>query len=338
MTPRARRMALSILGIGISALFLWLAVRRTDLAAIGASLTSAELHLALPFLLTLFAYYWLKSMRWRDLLRSAADVRAHRLFPIVMVGYAGTAVLPLQMGELVRTWLCGRLYSIPVATVFGSIAIERIFDLLTVLALLAFVIISGSAVPDIFVSMGYAVALLCVTLVVFGVFFIVCKNDALRWTGALINWVPDRGRSLLLTQVEKLADSLESVRSPTNALRIAVGSIVQWLLMGICVAISLAALDISIPPSGVLLVLVATVLGISLPTSPGYVGNIQLAYSLALAPYNVDPADAFAASVFYHVLAYSAVVVVGFYFAHRLGFGFRELAQASEGSDSDNGK
>ena len=330
MDARTRRIALSVLGIGASALFLWLAVRRTDFNAIGDSLSSANLYPAVPFLAVLFSFYWLKSIRWRDLLPRKAGVQARKLFPIVMIGYAGTAILPLQMGELVRTWLCAKRFSIPIATVFGSVAIERLFDLLTVLALLAVVIVSGSVIPDVFVTVGYVVGLLCLAAIAVSFMFIIRKDATLNWIGGLVSWIPGEIASVLLAQIRKLADSLESLQNPANALRIAANSVVQWLLMGVCLAISLYALDISIPPVGVMLLLVATVLGVSLPTSPGYVGNIQLAFSLALTPYDVDPADAFAASVFYHILAYSAVVTVGFFYAHQFGLGFSKLKHAAE--------
>jgi len=327
----SRRSALMLLGVGASLVFLWLSLRDIEFDAIGRALARANFSLALPFLIALFAFYWLKSLRWRDLLRPSRRLTGSSLFPIVMAGYAGTAVLPLQMGELLRTWICARRFDIPVATVLGSIAIERVFDLLVVLALLGFVLVNGGIVPPLFVSAGYAIAVACVATMAMATAFLLWRDAAMRVSASLLSWLPDDAREWTMRHLQWLADSLEAVGETRNAVRIAWSSVFQWLLMGGCVACSLYALDIQVPPTGVFLVLVATVLGISLPTSPGYVGNIQLAYTLALAPYDVDPASAFAASVFYHALAYGAVVVVGFACLSRMGYSLRDIRKSAAG-------
>ena len=67
-------------GLAVSALFMWLALRDADFAAIGDALARADSWPALPFLLCLFAFYWLKSVRWKDLLSTARSIRSLRFF------------------------------------------------------------------------------------------------------------------------------------------------------------------------------------------------------------------------------------------------------------------
>jgi hypothetical protein len=64
------------------------------------------------------------------------------------------------------------------------------------------------------------------------------------------------------------------------------------------------------------------VVGITLPSSPGYFGNIQLAYVLALKPFGIDAGSAIAASLFFHALAYPAVVIVGLIYLRTQGARF----------------
>jgi len=65
-------------------------------------------------------------------------------------------------------------------------------------------------------------------------------------------------------------------------------------------------------------------------TSPGYVGTIQFAYTLALSPYAISSATAFAASVFYHALAYFSVFFVGLYYLHRSGYSLGQVRSEAE--------
>jgi uncharacterized membrane protein YbhN (UPF0104 family) len=74
--------------------------------------------------------------------------------------------------------------------------------------------------------------------------------------------------------------------------------------------------------------MVLTVIGVSLPTAPGYVGSIQLAFVLALKPAGVAPESALAASMFYHVLAYVSVVGGGLVFLRHYGMRFGQLKGA----------
>ena len=102
------RLSLIALGLIASASFLWLSFRDADFAEIRITLASADPYWVVPFLLLLFGFYWLKSRRWRDLLSPTRSMHSADLFPAVMIGYAGTAVLPMQMGELVRAFIVSR--------------------------------------------------------------------------------------------------------------------------------------------------------------------------------------------------------------------------------------
>lgn len=324
-----------VTGVAISGLFLWLAVRNIDLQSALTALGQAEFSWSLPFLLSLFLFYWLKSQRWAVLLSPAARTTAKDLFPIVMIGYSATSILPMQLGEFVRAWIAGRRYSIAYATVLGTIAIERVFDLLIVLALLGYVLVAGPALPSIFASGGYLIGAGCLMLIAIGYLFTFKTSTALSIAGRLLQWLPDKAREGLLSQLERAADSLAVLRSGRSVFRVSLNSALQWGLMGFCIVCSLLATGIDIPLTGALLVLIATVIGISVPTGPGYVGNIQLAFVLALSAYDIDPATAFVASIFYHVLAYFAVVFVGLFFLARFGYSLTEIQRQAERADSE---
>lgn len=323
-----RRIAVAI-GIAVSGFFLWLAFRNTDFDSIRDSLAAADAILAVPFLLSLFAFYWLKSTRWKDLLSPVCEVRARDMFPIVMIGYAGTAVLPMQMGELVRAYIAAKKYELPYALVLSSIGMERIFDLLTILALLGTVLATGQSTPPLLVKAGYVIGALTIFGLLSAIVLATHKQKTLDVLRTILAPLPARVSAAIVNQLEAATRGLGSVTRPRLFVRIAVNSLLQWALMGICIWFSLLALDIQVPLSGVVLVLVATIVGISLPTSPGYVGNIQLAFVVALQAFGVPAADAIAASIFYHIIAYLAVVIVGFSFVHKMGYGiFRIQAEA----------
>jgi len=325
-----RKWIVVFVGVLVSGIFLWLAIRQTDLDSVAQSLGSARPAFALPFLIFLFIFYWLKSTRWRDLLTGAVTTSAGQLFPIVMIGYAGSAVLPLQLGELFRALIASRQFSLPYALVLGSIGMERIFDLLTVAALLGFVFASGQEIPELLTTAGYVLVFAATFAFLFAALLAFRGLMVIRWLERILGWIPATIMSPIFMQIQNIVRGLEAIRNPRILLRVTINSAIQWLFMGLCIYCSLYALDIHIPIPGIALVLLATVVGISLPAGPGFVGNIQLAFTLALQPFGVDPALALAASIFYHVLAYAAVVVVGFSYLHKMGYGVSQLAREAK--------
>ena len=307
-------------------------MRNTDFASIRTSLSAAQPILAGPFLVSLFAFYWLKSVRWKDLLSPAREVRSRSLFPIVMIGYAGTAVLPMQMGELVRAFVASRQYALPYSLVLSTIGIERVFDLLTILGLLGVVLASGQSTPEVLINAGFIIAALTILAFAIAVVLVTHTDKAISALRSLMSYLPERITVGILTQLEAASHGLESVIRPRLLTRVILNSVLQWALMGVCIWLSLISLDVQVPVSGVILVLVATIIGISLPTGPGYVGNIQLAFVVALQPFGIAADAAIAASLFYHVLAYLAVVVVGFGFVHKMGYGMFEIQAKARAS------
>jgi len=135
MGKASRRITVAI-GLLIGGLFLWLSLRDVQLSAVASSLRSADLWMAIPFLLSLALFYWLKAVRWSILLRPTRDIPARDLVPAMMIGFAGNNVLPVRLGELLRVFALGKEQYISISTVFGTVVLERVFDVVTLLLLL----------------------------------------------------------------------------------------------------------------------------------------------------------------------------------------------------------
>lgn len=316
-------------GLLLSITLLWLAVRQTELAEIRAALRESDKIWAVPFIAVLFTFYWLKSHRWKIILSPIAELRSYELFRLVMIGYAGTAVLPMQLGEIVRVYLANKQFGIPSATLLTSIALERLLDFLMVVALLGVVLAASESVPDSLASAGYVIALGCLLALFCFALAVSRPESVMGLVRRSTARIPANIRDNLVTHASRAIEGLHILGDYRRLAQVIASSFIQWLLMGVCILFSLYALDLAVPVSAALLVLVATIIGISLPTGPGYVGNIQIAFVVALQPFDVSASDAMAASIYYHVLAYCAVIVVGFFYLYRFGYRFAQVARAS---------
>ena len=246
-----------------------------------------------------------------------------------MIGYAGSTVLPMQLGELLRTYVTGRTHQLRASAVLASILLERVFDLLTILVLLSAVLLLGTDLSETMLDATYLLVGLVLASVAI-IFFVIVKTESfLRLCQSLLRPLPQRLRDYALEQISVGATGLASLRDRWLLTQVIATSLAQWACMWLCCYISLSALGIDAPLSASFVVLTFTVISVTLPTSPGFVGSIQLAFTLALAPFGVAAGTAFAASVFFHVLAYFSVLFVGFFFMYRLGYTFNSARTAA---------
>lgn len=319
-------------GVALSALFLWLALREVDAAALAASLASARWWVVAPFLLCLFAYYWVKTLRWVALLRPIVHTSPRTMFVPVMIGYAAGAVMPMQLGELVRGWLGARRLGIRLAAAFMSIALERVLDLVSILLLVA---VTMAFLAEVSPVVSTAARLLAaVALGALGVLLLlVFRTQAcIRFATRACALLPEPVARRVLEQLDAGVGGLAALRDPRLLAVAAMTSLLQWTFMFACVWLSLFALDVSVGPAAAMLALVFMVIGTSLPNSPGYVGSIQLAFTLALAPFGVEASTAVAASLFFHLLAYLSVVLTGLALLPVMGVHISDLRAAAGAS------
>jgi hypothetical protein len=201
------------------------------------------------YLLLLFAMTWFRSVRWRFLLRSIAEVPKKRLLAVSSIGFAAILLLPFRIGEIVRPYLVrtrpserragARAITMTAAT--SSVIAERVIDglyLSTVLALALVFVPTVSPLPDKVVGIpvsvqhvrmsGYAMlGLFCVLFATIAVFY-VARSWAHRATLTIVGKVSHKLAEKLATMAEKLADGLHVFGRGKDALGFFVETSFYW--------------------------------------------------------------------------------------------------------------
>jgi len=324
---RLRSNLIFIIGLLVSAVFLWLALRNVDAQRTLAALGSANYMWAIPLLVCLAGFCITKAWRWALLLGIPVSRGMNGLVRSVLVGYAGTSLLPLQLGELVRAWAATRALRIPAAPVLVSIALERVLDLFAVLVVLSGVLFLGGPLPEGLLRAGWAFAGAAVVLLAFLLLYVMRTELVLAFAARATAFLPQQLHAKLQEQLRKGAAGAHALRNPGLWVWLAVSSLAQWGFMAACIATSGAALGLQLPYAASASVLGLTIIGMSLPSGPGYVGSIQLAFALGLAPFGIGASEAIAASVFYHVLVCGSLIAAGVAALYRLGGSFQTLRE-----------
>ena len=79
-----------IIGILLSAVFLYLAFRKADLAAVTHHLAAANYWLLIPAAILTLISLWIRAYRWGVLLHPLQRIDSGRLFSATSIGFAAT--------------------------------------------------------------------------------------------------------------------------------------------------------------------------------------------------------------------------------------------------------
>lgn len=322
-----------LLGFGASAMFFWLAVRDVDIDSVSLAFNGAILWFAAPLLLSLMLFYWLKALRWASLLSPVRALTPWQVLPSLMVGFAANNLLPAHAGELIRVYLLGRQFQMRKSAVLATVVLERILDVLAVLLLLAAALyFEADRQPELIYGAYLAAAATLCALICILAYAFWTRQCITLLERLLEGWLKKQWRAKLLVQLEMAACGLQIVKRPAAVAGVLLNSIVQWLAMGLCIHLALAAMQIQVPVTASILVLGLMVAGLSLPSAPGFFGTIELCFVLGLKPYGVDAGQAFSAGIFYHLLAFVSVTGTGLVFLNRLGGNLHKIRHVAETS------
>ena len=275
-------------------------------------------------LLLIVAAWGLGAVRWRVLLAPAPGLRVRDTFAYITIGYLANTVLPLRLGEVARATLIGRKKRLGVARALGSIAVERVFDLLTVSALVLLLALVMEIPPVVQAGLisasGLAVAVL-VALVALSL------NQAKlqRFSGWLSKWIPASLVARVQALVAGFAGGAGAMRSPCRLAAVAALSAAMWMLAGLAPLAWVRAFNLATPWFAGYFVLAAVNLGSAIPSSPGYIGVYHYMAVVALSFWVPDRGPALAYAIGTHALNVLANAGLGGFFLVREGVHLNEF-------------
>ena len=223
---------------GFLAVFIVLFV---DFNTIGDVLSETNYVFVVPSLVFYFVAVWFRAGRWKFLLRPLIGKPRRSIYAVVVVGYMANNLIPVRIGEVVRSYYLSLREACSAPAAFGTVAVERATDVLTLLFFLAAAGLMGTvgvdrAVGDISSEVpGGAVVLALAALLPFvGVLAVVAvvatasSETVLRWFNRSLFTIGGRFRSRLLGIAERLLEGLTVVRSPTDLIKEFLWSLPVW--------------------------------------------------------------------------------------------------------------
>lgn len=328
--PRAQTWRL-VLAVLVSAAFLYLALGDIHLGDVLRELRQARLLPLLAAVVIATSTFGIRLIRWRILLHDedGRSLPAGPLWHAVAIGFMANNVLPFRAGEVIRSITAARLTRTRVTSALSSVAVERLFDGVAVVSLLAAGLffsnlpagttVEGVRLTRIATTMG-AVFLSCLLVAGLVVAFPAFTE---RMVKRLVPSERIAGRIVAL--IEGLVHGLSALQSPSRLIGAIVWSFVLWLVNAASFYVAFSAFQIPVDFAGALVMQGILALAITVPTAPGFVGAFELAIRAVLVLYGVTEGRAVSYALAYHATTFLPITLLGAWSLIRTGLGLRSL-------------
>ncbi len=332
------------LGILISAVLLFLALRGLKLAEVWESLKSARYIWLLPGIAVYFIGVWVRSWRWHYMLRPLKKIPTRSMFPIVTIGYMGNNIYPARAGEVLRAVILKQREDVPVSASLATVIVERVFD---GVVMLAFVFLnlgeltkltSDSGVVGNIQQVAFWGAIVFITALL--VFLLAAMFP--QHTQKIADWfihrfMPTRLREKTSQIARKFLTGLESLRSPLEALMIFFTSVIIWLLETGKYWFVMHAFDFEVSFFALMLMNGIVNLATTIPSAPGYLGTFDAPGIALLSAYGVPPETATGYTLALHAALWFPITALGAYYYLRqpLRWGTKEVKTITESNTGE---
>jgi uncharacterized protein (TIRG00374 family) len=297
----------------------------------------ADANYGLLFLSTALAttIYPLRARRWRTILDPVAPkIPMGPLWRSVAIGQMLNNVVPSgRAGEPGRAYALTRdVPSVPFATAFASLIVDRAFDAIVIVLLTGISLVgpgapthTGANTAKAMIGFAALAGGMLVTLFLLALFPERLIRIFEMFARPVSKTIEQKGAEIL----RKFAHGFSVLRSPVHFAAILGWALALWLVQALAFWIGFKAVGIEVPFAAALLVQGAIVIFVSVPAAPGYFGLFEMGAAASLPLYGVSETAATTWAVLFHVASFIPITLFGAYYFAKLGLSLRDITTTS---------
>jgi uncharacterized protein (TIRG00374 family) len=328
--------------VALTGFFSYLALRGVDFAGVGRALAHSNYGWLVPALGAFGLATLARALRWHALFAPERRPPLRAVGNAMLVGYLFNNILPARAGEAARVVTLRQRAGTAPAEVVGTVVVERLFDLLSILLLF---FVAQPWLPHVswFGTAAIAAIALAAALIAAIVVLVIYGDRPVRFLARPLGRLP----LLSASRVERAAADLVAGLSGLHRLSVAFlgffWSLAAWLLSSASAWLVTYAFGLHLGFDAGILCSVAVGLAMVLPAPPASVGVFEAAALLALNAYGISNTGALPYALVLHVVNFLPFVVLGALALHfnaihaRRAAREQALAAPSDGGSSPAG-
>ncbi|MFO7526909.1 MAG: lysylphosphatidylglycerol synthase transmembrane domain-containing protein [Ignavibacteriaceae bacterium] len=302
------------LSVILAGAFLYIAFYNVNFSDVWFHVSKANLFWVFIFILFVLLGHLLRALRWKYILHSVKpDVKLKNLFGSLMVGYGVNAVTP-KLGELTRAVLMGRWEGLSRSSMFGTVILERVIDIISLgFAILIAVFLSSNRLYQEFPwleSTLFITALIILSLL-FMIYLAVRYRE--KFYSTIIKFVGKFSGSLAVSVAHifnMLTEGFSSLKGRRNYFWTVSLSVIIMLVYAFTSYLGFLMLDIENVNFGMGWVIMSiSAIGVVIPT-PGGTGSYHtLAKSTLVLIFGFSEVISLAYAFLTHIISYLVSII-----------------------------
>jgi hypothetical protein len=316
------------IGLGMSAISVILILLLVEPGEIVTALRQANLSYIGWSAVAIFVFMLIRAIRWRYML--ANEISFSQVFHIQNIGYMFNMVLPLRAGDLARAILIGNVPPITLARGLSTMVVERILDMMFIVALLPFTLAEVASLPGWMQEGARASGIVAVAAI--GVLIVAANQRSLttRWGTAVLNRLSFLDTEQWIGRMNELLDGLGSLTRLKDSLVLVVLSILVWIPILFAYQWGIQAVGGQVSLLAASFVVCAAALSIAIPSSPGQIGVFHIGVTAAMLALGQSDGAAAGFAVVYHALNLIGMIILGLIGLASIGATFGSVVENTQ--------
>ncbi len=261
---------------------------------------------------------YLRALRWRHLTDPIQSIGISPLFRAVSVGFMANNLIPLRVGEVVRSWYLARETGGSVSAIFGTVVLERVLDIVSVVLMAAAVIAFwGGESQRVFAGSALILVAAALAPILALVALRVAPDRLVDWASRLLRPFSTRLSDFVVRLLRGVSAGLGALKGGRHLLWIALHSVGIWLVastLPILAGMWALGVDFGSPGRELMaawITLAAIGVAVARPSAPGFFGAYHFACKFALERFGVPADTAVALGTLTHAVFWVTLTVLG---------------------------
>jgi len=302
-----KKRIITVLGFFVSIIMLFFSLKDINAGAILETLKKADYRLVFVPLFFIAISITFSAFKWQKI--SGGDIKLSDTSISLLIGLFVNNVLPARIGELARGYVLSKRKGISFTYSLSTVLVDRVFDLAGLL-IITFLFFPKHSLPLNVSNAIYILIGLLTTCIILMIAF-----GRRGFANKISSYLGKIDKPLLLKFAKRIIEiqkNLQRVQSPLNIIMFIVIAFFQWLSMSTALYFVMLTVGVHINFAYVPFVCALLNMGLTIPSSPGYIGVYQFLLVYLLSIFNIPKHEGFTVSILFHASWYIPYNIIGF--------------------------
>jgi len=342
------------IGVAVAALLMWLLFRGISIQELIDAIKGVNLYWLAAMQVPVWAAFFTRVQRWTYIVRAVQPASFKNLLIATQLMFLWNFTLGMRLGEFVRPVALKRLENIPLSKGLALGTLDRVTDLIGLMAVVGlsvmffhptadiqlpdglFGIEKIAPIPANIISAGSIIAMIGLAgIIALLVTLYLSQALALRITNAIVGIVSHKLAKFVCGMLEQFAEGLHVFRSTSDMVKAIAYSLATWGLFILSLYCLMKAFNMEFAWYAPFVVQAMLAFFVGVPGTPGMLGqfHVPLVGGLLMVSPATPIADAVAFAILAHIINLIPIFILGGYSFVNVQMDLSEIA--AEGAKMD---